>query len=342
MPNILEINNLRVQFNTDEGVITALDGVSFTLAKGQSLGLVGESGSGKSVTSKCIMQLHASNARVSGDIFFHTEAGEVLNAVKTDSARERTILRGGEVAMIFQEPMASFAPAMTIGGQMVEALRLHQNISKKEAKTIAIDMLDKVGISDAARRFKQYAFELSGGMRQRAMIAMALSTKPRLLIADEPTTALDVTIQAQVLDLMRDLRAEMGMSMIFISHDLGVIRQVADVVAVMYLGTIVEFGKVEDVIHNPQHPYTKGLITSLPSLKDFDAPLQPVPGDIPSLLERPSGCAFHTRCPQVFAPCADTKPALQRINAQHEATCFLLTEDNSEATTPTAERGKSA
>lgn len=331
MDTILEINNLKVQFDTDEGVITALDGVSLQLAKGQSLGLVGESGSGKSVTSKCIMQLNARNARVSGDIFFHTKEGEVLNAVKAESARALKILRGGEVSMIFQEPMASFAPAMTIGGQMVEALRLHKNISRKEAKNIAIAMLDKVGISDASRRFKQYAFELSGGMRQRAMIAMALSTKPRLLIADEPTTALDVTIQAQVLDLMRVLQEEMGMAMIFISHDLGVIRQVADVVAVMYLGTIVEYGNVKEVIHNPQHPYTKGLIASLPSLKNFDAPLKPVPGDIPSLLECPNGCAFHTRCPQVFAPCAERKPALHHINNQHEASCFLLNDHTTTA-----------
>jgi oligopeptide/dipeptide ABC transporter ATP-binding protein len=197
--------------------------------------------------------------------------------------------------MIFQEPMASFAPAITIGKQMVEQLQLHGDMSKARAKEISVEMLDRVGISDASQRFDQYAFELSGGMRQRAMIAMALSTKPALLIADEPTTALDVTIQAQVLELMKDLVKEFHMGIIFITHDLAVIAQTADRVAVMYLGRILEKGRVEDVLRKPAHAYTRGLLNALPNLKDLDAPLTPIPGDIPSPLERPTGCVFHPR-----------------------------------------------
>jgi oligopeptide/dipeptide ABC transporter ATP-binding protein len=260
------------------------------------LGLVGESGSGKSVTAKALMHLNARNAVYGPDsrITLHTEQGEV-DVLSLRTPRDLKVVRGGAISMIFQEPMASFAPAITIGKQMVEQLQLHGDMSKERAKEISVEMLDRVGISDASQRFNQYAFELSGGMRQRAMIAMALSTKPALLIADEPTTALDVTIQAQVLELMKDLVKEFHMGIIFITHDLAVIAQTADRVAVMYLGRILEKGRVEDVLRKPAHAYTRGLLNALPNLKDLDAPLTPIPGDIPSPLERPTGCVFHPR-----------------------------------------------
>lgn len=234
------------------------------------------------------------------------------------------IVRGGAVSMIFQEPMASFAPAIKIGSQMVEQLVLHKRISEADARKISIEMLERVGISDASRRFDQFAFELSGGMRQRAMIAMALSTRPKLLIADEPTTALDVTIQAQVIDLMKDLVADFGMGIVFITHDLGVIAQTADRVAVMYLGRLVEQGPVRNVIRNPAHPYTRGLINALPKLDDLDAPLTPVAGDIPSPLERPAGCVFHTRCPvAIEGKCDKDAPEMYPMEPDHDAACFV-------------------
>jgi oligopeptide/dipeptide ABC transporter ATP-binding protein len=273
-----------------------VEDVSFSLNKGEVMGLVGESGSGKSVTAKALMHLNARNAVYGPDsrITLHTEQGEV-DVLSLRTPRDLKVVRGGAISMIFQEPMASFAPAITIGKQMVEQLQLHGDMSKERAKEISVEMLDRVGISDASQRFNQYAFELSGGMRQRAMIAMALSTKPALLIADEPTTALDVTIQAQVLELMKDLVKEFHMGIIFITHDLAVIAQTADRVAVMYLGRILEKGRVEDVLRKPAHAYTRGLLNALPNLKDLDAPLTPIPGDIPSPLERPTGCVFHPR-----------------------------------------------
>ncbi|MEL6233869.1 MAG: ABC transporter ATP-binding protein [Pseudomonadota bacterium] len=296
MSRLIEVENLTLEFNTDEGRITAVEDVSFSLAPGEVMGLVGESGSGKSVTAKSIMQLNPSNA-VYGPksrITLHLPEREV-DVLSLRRARDLRVIRGGAVSMIFQEPMASFAPAITIGDQMVEQLLLHTGMTKRQARNHSVDMLDRVGIKEPARRFDQYAFELSGGMRQRAMIAMALSTSPKLLIADEPTTALDVTIQAQVIALMKDLVAEFGMGIIFITHDLGVIAQTADRVAVMYLGRIMEVGPVRDVIRHPAHAYTQGLINALPNLDDLDAPLQPIPGDIPSPLERPAGCVFHPR-----------------------------------------------
>ena len=322
---LIEVRNLNIRFHTDEGLITAVDDVSFQLEPGEILGLVGESGSGKSVTAKALMRLNASNA-VLGDAtkLLLNHNGAQIDITKLKKPKDLLIARGGAISMIFQEPMASFAPAITIGDQMVEQLRIHdKSLSKAGAKDISIDMLNRVGISDAAKRFDQYAFELSGGMRQRAMIAMALSTQPALLIADEPTTALDVTIQAQVIDLMKDLVRDFGMAIIFITHDLGVIAQTADRVAVMYLGRIVETGTVRDVIRNPQHPYTIGLLNALPKLDDLDAPLTPVSGDIPSPLDRPTGCVFHTRCPQVIAGrCANNVPQLHSIKEGHAAACF--------------------
>ena len=294
MSHLLEIKNLDVKFDTDEGRITAIDNVSLKLDQGKVLGIVGESGSGKSVTAKSIMQLNPGNTIYNDDaeIIIDNE-----NVLKFTSKNDLKKIRGGKVSMIFQEPMASFAPAIKIGNQMVEQLLLHKDIDKNQAKQISVDMLNRVGIADAEKRFNQYAFELSGGMRQRAMIAMALSTMPKLLLADEPTTALDVTIQAQVINLMKDIIKEYNMGVIFITHDLGVIAQVADDVAVMYLGSVVEQGPVNEILKNPLHPYTKGLLNALPDINNLDAPLQPIPGSIPSPLDRPSGCVFRTRCP---------------------------------------------
>jgi oligopeptide/dipeptide ABC transporter ATP-binding protein len=325
---ILTVNNLTLGFNTDEGRITAVDGVSFDLEAGEVMGLVGESGSGKSVLAKSLMQLNAGNAVYSPTsriTLRDEENGSEIDVLSLTKARDLKVVRGGSISMIFQEPMASFAPAITIGDQMVEQLQLHGSMSKREAKAFSIDMLNRVGISDAPARFNQYAFELSGGMRQRAMIAMALSTKPKLLIADEPTTALDVTIQAQVIDLMKDLVAEYGMGIIFITHDLGVIAQTADKVAVMYLGKIVETGSVRQIIRAPEHPYTKGLLNALPNLDDLGAPLTPVAGDIPSPLERPPGCVFHTRCPQIIeGRCDAALPEVTDLGAGHGVSCFAV------------------
>ncbi len=324
--SLLKVENLTVQFKTDEGRIVAVDDVSFELEPGKVMGLVGESGSGKSVTAKALMQLNPDNTVYAPGSRITLELdGDRVDVLKLRSNRELRVVRGGAVSMIFQEPMASFAPAITIGDQMVEQLVLHKRVTKREARDHSIHMLERVGISDAPKRFNQYAFELSGGMRQRAMIAMALSTQPKLLIADEPTTALDVTIQAQVIDLMKDLVAEFHMGIIFITHDLGVIAQTADTVAVMYLGRIVEQGPVRDVIRNPAHPYTKGLLHALPDLENLDAPLTPVPGDIPSPLERPPGCVFHTRCPEVIrGRCNVAVPRMAMLKQGHTAACFAV------------------
>jgi len=328
MSRLLDVENLTLQFDTDEGRITAVDKVSFSLDAGEVMGLVGESGSGKSVTAKSLMKLNAGNAIYSEDtrITLHLDSGPV-DIMSLKGARDMQVIRGGAISMIFQEPMASFAPAISIGDQMVEQLLIHTGVTPKRAKEISIEMLDRVGISDASTRFKQFAFELSGGMRQRAMIAMALSTKPKLLIADEPTTALDVTIQAQVIDLMKDLVTEFGMGIVFITHDLGVIAQTADSVAVMYLGRLVEQGQVREVIRTPAHPYTQGLIAALPRLDDLDTPLTPIPGDIPSPLERPPGCVFNTRCPKVVgAQCSTIVPEFAQVAQGHQAACHLYTQ----------------
>ena len=289
MSHLLEVKNLDVKFDTDEGRITAVENISLSLDQGKVLGIVGESGSGKSVTAKAIMQLNPGNTKYNDDAEIILDNENVLKFTSKDDLKK---IRGGKVSMIFQEPMASFAPAIKIGAQMVEQLLIHKDINKHEAKEISINMLQRVGIADAEKRFNQYAFELSGGMRQRAMIAMALSTMPKLLLADEPTTALDVTIQAQVINLVKDIIQEYQMGVIFITHDLGVIAQIADDVAVMYLGSVVEKGPVNKILKNPKHPYTKGLLEALPDENNLDAPLRPIPGNIPSPLDRPSGCVF--------------------------------------------------
>jgi peptide/nickel transport system ATP-binding protein len=326
---LISVENLTLRFKTDEGLVTAVNNVSFEIAPGEVLGLVGESGSGKSVTAKSLMMLNADNA-------VYDEGSKIIlniddqehDVLALTRPAEQMVIRGGAVSMIFQEPMASFAPAITIGEQMVEQLMIHSTMTRNEARDISVEMLTRVGIPEPAERFGQYAFEFSGGMRQRAMIAMALSTKPRLLIADEPTTALDVTIQAQVIDLMKDLVDEFHMSILFITHDLGVIAQTADRVAVMYLGNLVETGTVRQVINTPSHPYTRGLLNSLPKLDDLDAPLTPVPGDIPSPLDRPPGCVFHTRCVEssgIAERCRTEIPGTTIGADDHRVDCHLAT-----------------
>ena len=316
MSHLLEVKNLDVKFDTDEGRITAVENISLSLDQGKVLGIVGESGSGKSVTAKAIMQLNPGNTKYNDDAEIILDDENVLRFTSKDDLKK---IRGGKVSMIFQEPMASFAPAIKIGAQMVEQLLIHKDINKHEAKEISINMLQRVGIADAEKRFNQYAFEVSGGMRQRAMIAMALSTMPKLLLADEPTTALDVTIQAQVINLVKDIIQEYQMGVIFITHDLGVIAQIADDVAVMYLGSVVEKGPVNKILKNPKHPYTKGLLEALPDVNNLDAPLRPIPGNIPSPLDRPSGCVFRTRCPNPCDNCrnGNTEMGLIEVEPGH-------------------------
>ncbi len=322
---LISVKDLTIRFHTDEGLVTAVEKVSFDIAQGEILGLVGESGSGKSVTAKALMLLNPDNAVYDPEssITLNLDDGQV--DVLSLGPKERKVIRGGAVSMIFQEPMASFAPAISVGDQMVEQLLIHSDMNKARATEISIEMLARVGIPDPAQRFKQFAFEFSGGMRQRAMIAMALSTKPKLLIADEPTTALDVTIQAQVIDLMKDLVSEFHMAILFITHDLGVIAQTVDRMVVMYLGTLIEKGEVRNVLRKPGHPYTQGLMNALPRLDDLDTPLTAIKGDIPSPLDRPSGCVFNTRCPVTLGEdCESRVPIYTNMDEGHQVACHLV------------------
>ena len=321
---LISVKDLTLRFKTDEGLITAVEDVSFEIAPGEILGLVGESGSGKSVTAKSLMLLNPDNAVYDPKSRITLNSDDKAIDVLSLEPNDRKVIRGGSISMIFQEPMASFAPAITVGSQMVEQLLIHSDINAAKAKEISIEMLARVGIPDPAQRFGQYAFEFSGGMRQRAMIAMALSTKPKLLIADEPTTALDVTIQAQVIDLMKDLVGEFHMAILFITHDLGVIAQTVDKVAVMYLGKLIETGTVREVLRNPRHPYTQGLMNALPKLDDLDTPLTAIKGDIPSPLDRPSGCVFNTRCPvSLGTECETRVPVYTDAIGEHQVACLL-------------------
>jgi oligopeptide/dipeptide ABC transporter ATP-binding protein len=322
---LISVKDLTLRFKTDEGLITAVEDVSFDIAPGEVLGLVGESGSGKSVTAKSLMLLNPDNTVYDpkSSITLNID-DQQIDVFSLKQPKDRMVIRGGAISMIFQEPMASFAPAISIGAQMVEQLLIHSDMKAARAKEISIEMLTRVGIPDPEQRFGQYAFEFSGGMRQRAMIAMALSTKPKLLIADEPTTALDVTIQAQVIDLMKDLVEEFHMAILFITHDLGVIAQTVDKVAVMYLGKLIEKGTVREVLRNPHHPYTQGLMNALPKLDDLDTPLTPVKGDIPSPLDRPTGCVFNTRCPVTLGKECETRvPVYTMADDGHEVACLL-------------------
>jgi len=296
MAPLLEVRNLSVAFDTEDGVVQAVDGVSYTIERGQALGIVGESGSGKSVSSLTVMGLTRfdAGARISGEVLF--EGRDLLNA---DDAALRGI-RGSEIAMIFQDPLSSLHPFYKIGDQLVEAIRAHRKVSKAQALDRAVEMLGLVGIPEPRRRVDSYPHEFSGGMRQRVMIAMGLINDPKLLIADEPTTALDVTVQAQILELLDRLQRELDTAIVLITHDLGVVAEVADDIAVMYAGRIVEQGPKEAIFAAPQHPYTWGLLKSIPRLtQSKDEPLVPIPGRPPSLINKPSGCAFHPRCPYV-------------------------------------------
>jgi peptide/nickel transport system ATP-binding protein len=289
---LLSVEDLKVYFPTADGIVKATDGLSYTLAKGSTLGIVGESGSGKSVSSSAILGLHrGTNAQVSGRIMFD---GVDLLTISDEDMRRR---RGKDVAMIFQDPLSAMHPYYTVGNQIAEAYRVHHDVSKKAARARTIDMLDRVGIPQPDRRVDDYPHQFSGGMRQRAMIAMGLINNPSLLIADEPTTALDVTVQAQILDLLQDLQKEFESAVIIITHDLGVIAEMADDVLVMYAGRCVEYGAGRDIMTHPEMPYTWGLLSSVPDVAgDTDARLLPIPGNPPSLLTPPSGCAFHPRC----------------------------------------------
>ncbi len=291
----LDVRDLKIHFKTDDGVVRAVDGLTFTVERDQTLGIVGESGSGKSVTSLGILGLHRrGSAQVSGEVWLD---GEEL--VGADPERVRA-LRGNQMAMIFQDPLTAMHPYYTIGAQIVEAYRVHHKVSKQEARKRAVEMLDRVGIPQPAKRVDDYPHQFSGGMRQRAMIAMALVNNPHLLIADEPTTALDVTVQAQILDLIRDLQAEFHSAVIIITHDLGVVAELSDTTMVMYGGRAVEYGATREILTHPEMPYTWGLLGSIPEVAgDANTRLIPIPGNPPSLLNPPSGCAFHPRCPHI-------------------------------------------
>lgn len=339
---LLSIRNLKTYFVMDEGTAQAVDGVSFDVHEGQVVGVVGESGCGKSVTIKSVLRIVQKPGRIiDGEILWWRQMDggqeELIDLAQLDAQGKRMrSIRGGDIALIPQEPMASFSPVHTIGNQLIEAIRLHMDVNKREAKEIAIERLHEVGMPSPEQRLDAYSWELSGGLRQRAMIAMALSCNPRLLIADEPTTAIDVTTQAQVLNLLRRLQQDLNMSIIFITHDLGVIAQIADHVVVMYLGRIVETGPVDDIFHNPQHPYTKALLESIPTIhqpsKEF---LPTIEGSIPHPFNRPDGCPYYPRC-SAFMPgtCDRRTPKLQPVNQLQSASCFLhheAAEENSRA-----------
>ena len=354
---LLEVNNLNIAFETSRGDVRPVRDVSFTIYPGQTVALVGESGCGKSVTAMSVLRLIPSppGKVLAGEVTF--QGRDLLKL----SEREMRAVRGGQIAMIFQEPMTSLNPVYTIGDQIVEAVTLHQKVGVRDAYGIAEQALKEVGIADAGRRLHEYPHQMSGGMRQRVMIAMALSCKPKLLIADEPTTALDVTIQAQILELLRKLQRETGMSMLLITHDLGVVAENADVVNVMYASRVVESATVEDLFDKPQHPYTEGLFRSVPKLGGKVERLETIPGTVPNPARFPTGCKFHTRCPRtrtaaadpavdprdviettsggetfrVLRRCATDEPALREVQPRHWAACHLVENfDRAPVTTP--------
>jgi peptide/nickel transport system ATP-binding protein len=319
----LSVTDLRVQFPTEDGIVAAVDGVSFSVDKNRTLAVVGESGSGKSVTSQAVMGLiNRKTAKITGEVRLD---GEELLTARPEQVRS---LRGKRMAMIFQDPLSSLHPFYTIGKQLVEAINVHQDVSKSDAMKQARDMLDRVGIPHAERRLKDYPHNLSGGMRQRVMIAMALLNSPELLIADEPTTALDGTVQAQSIDLLRDLQREFNTAIILITHDLGVVADMADEVVVMYGGRVVERGQIEDIYYRPEMPYTWGLLGSVPRMDaDHSERLEPIPGQPPSLIRLPKGCVFRPRCPyHELVPgnrCDEERPDLLPVTPEHAVRCHL-------------------
>jgi peptide/nickel transport system ATP-binding protein len=332
----LAVRNLKTYFFQDEGLVKAVDGASFDVFAGKTVGIVGESGCGKSVTARSILRIVERPGRVvEGQILLRRDGGngqptQLDLAQLNADGREMRSIRGGEISLVFQEPMTSFSPVHTIGNQVIEAIRLHRRISAKDARDRAVELLQMVGIPRARERIDEYSYQLSGGLRQRAMIAMALAADPKLLIADEPTTALDVTTQAQILDLLRRLQEQTGMAIMLITHDLGVIAEMVDTVVVMYLGRVAEEGSVDDIFHNPKHPYTRALLRSIPSV---DSPprvkLPTISGSIPHPYNRPVGCPFHPRCPD-FMPgtCDRDEPSLLRVGDHQAASCFLYGKGN--------------
>ncbi len=329
---LLEVNNLRTSFFTDAGEVKAVDGVSFTLDHGKVLGIVGESGSGKSVTAYSIMQILAPTGKIVG--------GSVkLDGQELVGADEKVMrsVRGNRVSIIFQDPMTSLNPTYTVGHQLMEAILLHTKRNRREARERALEMLRLVNVNEPEKRLKQYPYELSGGMRQRVMIAMALACEPDILIADEPTTALDVTIQAQILELMQDLQKRLGMAIIMITHDLGVVAQMCDEIVVMYAGSICEQGTADEIFYNPHHEYTKGLLRSIPTAANNGQRLQPIMGTPIDLLNMPKGCPFAPRCEAALKICLEQRPERMVINCDHHATCWMNVKAALDAGTATLE-----
>ena len=315
---LLEVKELRTSFFTDAGEVKAVDGISFQLDRGKVLGIVGESGSGKSVTAYSIMQILAPTGKIIGGSV-KLDGQELVNA----GEKVLRTVRGNKISIIFQDPMTSLNPTYTVGHQLMEAILLHTKRNKQQAHERALEMLRLVNINQPEKRMKQYPFELSGGMRQRVMIAMALACEPDILIADEPTTALDVTIQAQILDLMRDLQKQLGMAIIMITHDLGVVAQMCDEVVVMYAGSICEQGTADEIFYNPRHEYTKGLMRSIPTADTKGQRLQPITGTPIDLLNMPAGCPFAPRCESAMKVCLTQRPERMFINDDHMATCWM-------------------
>ena len=331
---LLEVKELRTSFFTDAGEVKAVDGISFQLDRGKVLGIVGESGSGKSVTAYSIMQILAPTGKIIGGSV-KLDGQELVNA----GEKVLRTVRGNKISIIFQDPMTSLNPTYTVGHQLMEAILLHTNRNKQQAHERALEMLRLVNINQPEKRLKQYPFELSGGMRQRVMIAMALACEPDILIADEPTTALDVTIQAQILDLMRDLQKQLGMAIIMITHDLGVVAQMCDEVVVMYAGSICEQGTADEIFYNPRHEYTKGLMRSIPTADTKGQRLQPITGTPIDLLNMPAGCPFAPRCESAMKVCLTQRPERMLINDDHMATCWMNIRQGVEDGTITLEGG---
>jgi oligopeptide/dipeptide ABC transporter ATP-binding protein len=324
---LLNVNNLSTHFFSREGILAAVDGVSFDIHRGEALGIAGESGCGKSVTAQSILRIVPTHGKiVEGEILLHLNGGEPVDLVKLDwTGKDIRKIRGKEIAMVFQEPMTGFSMAYTIGNQITEVIRLHQQCNQAEARSRAIEILRRVGMPKPEQTIDAYPFALSGGMRQRAMIAMALSCNPALLIADEPTTAVDVTIQAQVLELLKELQQEMGMAMMVITHDLAVISELCDRVMIMYLGKDVESAPASVLFNNPKHPYTVGLLKSVPELGEGKTQeIAPITGAVPSPYHRPAGCPFHTRCPAFIPDVCDVQvPPLVEVAKEHRVRCHL-------------------
>jgi peptide/nickel transport system ATP-binding protein len=326
---LLEIKDLRIHFFTNEGVVQAVDGVDMTIERGKTLCLVGESGCGKSVTARAFLKIIRTPGRiVGGQMLYHRQMPngdtQIVDIASMDAkGKEIRKIRGKDISMIFQEPMTSLSLMHTVGNQIMESILIHENVSKQEARNRAIELLRLVEIPKPERLIDEYPFRLSGGMRQRVMIAMALACNPTLLIADEPTTALDVTTQAQILKLMRSLQAKYGMAMLFITHDLGVVAEIADDVAVMYLGRIVEQSSVDTIFNSPKHPYTQALLKSIPQITAKRQQLDPIEGMVPSPFRRPTGCTFHPRCKQQMSHCSSVIPALTQLDENHRVRCLL-------------------